>query len=153
MYKIYQVEYGDTINSIATKTGTTANNIRNINGINSDADLVVGSLIIVPKEENQLFQNYIVKRGDSIYSIAKAYNVDPSTLLLLNGLNKDDIIYPNQEITVPKNGVTIYVTREGDTVDGIINNLGIDANTFNRENERIFVVEDQLVMHKKERNI
>ena len=30
------------------------------------------------------------------------------------------------------------VTREGDTIDGIINNLGVDANTFNRENERIF---------------
>ena len=152
MYKIYQVEYGDTIESIATKTGTTPNNIKNINGLNSNSDLVVGSLIIVPKEENQLFENYTVKRGDSIYSIAKTYNVDPSTLLLLNGLNKDDYIYPNQNITVPKNGVVVYVTRQGDTVGGIINNLGIDANTFNRENERIFVIEDQLVVHKKEGN-
>ena len=152
MYRIYQVEYGDTIQGIAAKTGTTADNIRNINGLNTDADLVVGSLIIVPKEENQLFQKYTVKRGDSVYSIARTYNVDPSTLLLLNGLNKDDIIYPNQEITVPKGGVTVYVTRQGDTVGGIINNLGIDANTFNRENERIFVLEDQLVVHKKEGN-
>lgn len=153
MYRIYQVEYGDTIEGIATKTGTTPNNIKNINGINSDTDLVVGSLIIVPKEENQLFENYTVKKGDSIYSIAKAYNVDPSTLLLLNGLNKDDYIYPNQDIAVPKGGVVVYVTRDGDTVSGIINNLGIDANTFNRENERIFVLGDQLVVHKKERNI
>lgn len=153
MYKIYQVEYGDTIDIIATKTGSTSQTIKNINGFNSNADLVVGSLIIVPKEENQLFQNYTVKRGDSVYSIARTYNVDPSTLLLLNGLNKDDIIYPNQEITVPKNGVVVYVTREGDTVSGIINNLGIDADTFNRENERIFVIEDQLVVHKKEGNI
>ena len=153
MYRIYQVEYGDTIETIATKTGTTPNNIKNINGLNSNADLVVGSLIIVPKEENQLFQNYTVKKGDSIYSIAKTYNVDPSTLLLLNGLNKDDYIYPNQEITIPKSGVVVYVTRQGDTIGGIINNLGIDANTFNRENERIFVIEDQLVIHKKEGNI
>ena len=152
MYKIYQVEYGDTIDIIAGKTGSTTQTIKNINGFNSDADLVVGSLIIVPREENQLFQTYTVKRGDSVYSIARVYNVDPSTLLLLNGLNKDDIIYPNQEITVPRSGVVVYVTRQGDTVNGIINNLGIDANTFNRENERIFVVEDQLVVHKKERN-
>lgn len=152
MYKIYQVEYGDTIDIIASKTGSTAQTIKNINGFNSNADLVVGSLIIVPKEENQLFQNYTVKRGDSVYSIARAYNVDPSTLLLLNGLNKDDIIYPNQEITVPKNDVVVYVTRGGDTVSAIINNLGIDANTFNKENERIFVLEDQLVVHKKEGN-
>jgi len=152
MYKIYQVEYGDTLDIIASKTGTTRDNIKNINGFNSDADLVVGSLIIVPKEENQVFQTYKVKRGDSIYSIARAYNVDPSTLLLLNGLNKDDMIYPNQEITIPKNGVVVYVTRQGDTINGIINNLGIDANTLNKENQRLFVLEDQLVVHKKEGN-
>ena len=150
MYKIYQVEYGDTIDIIANKTGTTSNNIKNINGINSNAELVVGSLIIVPKQENQLFETYIVKKGDSIYSISKSNNVDLSTLLLLNGLNKDDYIYPNQEIVVPKSDVVVYVTREGDTIGGIINNLDIDANTFNRENERIFVLGDQLVVHKKE---
>lgn len=152
MYKIYQVEYGDTIDIIANKTGSTRDVIKNINGFNSDADLVVGSLIIVPKGENGLFDTYTVKRGDSVYSIARAYNVDPSTLLLLNGLNKDDIVYPNQEITVPKKGVVVYVTKQGDTIDFIINNLGIDANTFNKENERIFVLEDQLVVHKKEGN-
>ena len=152
MYKIYQVEYGDTIDIIARKTGSTANTIKNINGFNSDADLVVGSLIIVPKEENQVFQTYKVKQGDSVYSIAKRYNVDPETLLLLNGLNKDEYIYPNQELMVPMSGAVIYVTKEGDTIGGIINNLGIDANTLNKENERIFVVEDQLVIHKKEGN-
>lgn len=152
MYKIYQVEYGDTIDIIARKTGSTANTIKNINGFNSDADLVVGSLIIVPKEENQVFQTYKVKQGDSIYSIAKTYNVNPDTLLLLNGLNKNEYIYPNQELMVPTTDVMIYVTREGDTIGGIINNLGIDANTLNKENERIFVVEDQLVIHKKEVN-
>lgn len=152
MYRIYQVEYGDTIDSIAKKTKTTSDNIKNINGFNDDSDLVVGSLIIVPKENDKIFGTYKVKQGDSIYSIAKMYDVNPDTLLLLNGLNKNDYIYPNQEIIVPNQGVTVYVTKQGDTLDTIINNLGIDANTFNRENERIFVVEDQLVVHKKEEN-
>ena len=148
MYRIYQVEYGDTIDSIARKTNTSANNIKNINGFNSDSDLVVGSL--VPKESEQVFETYRVKKGDSIYSIAQMYNVNPDTLLLLNGLNKDDYIYPNQELIVPNQDVVVYVTKEGDTIDGIINNLGVDANTFNKENERVFVMEDQLVVHKKE---
>ena len=152
MYKIYQVEYGDTIDIIASKTGTTRDNIKNINGINNDSEFVVGSLIIVPKEETQIFQNYVVKRGDSVYSIAKAYNVDPATLLLINGLNKDDIIYPNQQIVIPKSDVVVYVTKEGDTINGITNNLGIDGNSLNKENERIFVVEDQLIVHNKEGN-
>ena len=29
MYKIYQVEYGDTLDIIASKTGTTRDNIKN----------------------------------------------------------------------------------------------------------------------------
>ena len=152
MYRIYQVEYGDTIESIATKTGTTKDNIQNINGINGDMDLVVGSLIIVPKGDNQVFQTYTVKKGDSIYSIAREFDVNPDTLLLLNGLNKNDYIYPNQQISVPDRDITVYVTRDGDTLDAIINNLGVDANTFNRENERIFIVPDQLIVHKKELN-
>ena len=149
MYKIYQVEYGDTIDLIANKTGTTKDNIKNINGINSDADLVVGGLIIVPKDSDRVFENYKVKAGDTIYSIARAYNADPDTLLMLNGLNKNDYIYPNQEIIVPLKGVSIYVTKSGDTIDGIINNLGIDANDLNAQNKRIFVMEDQLIVNKK----
>ena len=151
MYKIYQVEYGDTLDKVASKTGTTSSNIKEINGISGNSDLVVGSLIIVPNENEMLFQNYKVKQGDSIYSIARIYNVDPNTLLLLNGLNKNDYIYPNQEITVPMQDVTVYVTKQGDTIDLITNNLGIDANNLNRQNKRIFVIEDQLIVNKKER--
>jgi len=150
MYKIYQVEYGDTIEKVAAKTGTTYNNIKDINGINEDSDLVVGSLIIVPRQNDMLFQNYQVKQGDSIYSISRIYNVDPNTLLLLNGLNKNDYINHNQKIIVPMQGVTIYVTKKGDTIDMIINNLGIDANDLNKQNKKIFVTEDQLIVNKKE---
>ncbi len=152
MYTIYQVEYGDTIDSIAVKTNTTSNNIKNLNGFNNDNDLMVGSLIIVPKVENKLFETYKVKKGDSIYSIAKMYDVDPTMLLMLNGLDKNEYIYPDQEIIVPNKDIDIYVTKQGDTLDAIINNLGIDANTFNRENGKIFVLEDQLIVHKKETN-
>ena len=153
MYKIYQVEYGDTIDTIARKTGTTIDNIKNINGFNSDSDLVVGSLIIVPRGENQIFQSYVVQKGDSIYSISKMFDVDPDTILLLNGLNKSDYIYPNQELTIPSSDVILYVTKSGDTIEFITNNLGIDANKLNEENNKIFVMEDQLIVHKKEGNI
>lgn len=149
MYKIYQVEYGDTIDKIAGKTNTTSENIKNINGINNDSELIVGSLIIVPKDVEKRFDVYRVRKGDSIYSIAQMYNVDPETLLLLNGLSKDDYIYPNQELYVPEKNTIVYITREGDTLDSIINNLGVDLNTFNKENGRVFVMEDQLVIHKE----
>jgi len=150
MYTIYQVEYGDTIDKIANKTNTTRDNIKNINGFNNDEDLIVGSLIIVPKANDKIFRTYKVKKGDSMYSIAKQFNVKEDTLLLLNGLSKDDYIYPNQEIMIPAENIDVYVTKEGDTLEDLMNNLGVDANTFSKENGKIFVEEDQLVIHKKE---
>jgi LysM repeat protein len=151
MYTIYQIEYGDTLDKIASKTNTTVDNIKDINGFMSNADLMVGNLMVVPKN-NGTFKTYTVKQGDSIYSIARMFNVDPDVLLMVNGLNKTDYIYPNQEVLVPINGVEVYVTKSGDTLDYIIKNLGIDANRLNNQNKIIYVMEDQLIINKKEEN-
>lgn len=148
MYKIYQIEYGDTIDIIAEKTGTTAQNIKDINGYTGDYDLVVGGLMIVPNKQNQLFETYTVNQGDSIYSISRKYNANPDTILLLNGLKKDEYIYPNQKIMIPLDNINLYITREGDTLDTVLENFGIDANTLDSENDKIFLMQDQLIIHK-----
>ena len=150
MYRIYQVEYGDTLESIANKSNTTSDNIKKLNDFASDSDLIVGSLIIVPKVENQVFETYKIKSGDSIYSIARSYNIAPETLLLLNGLKKDEYIYPNQELLVPKSDFMIYVTRAGDTLEVVLDYFKNDANSLASENGRIFLIEEQLLVHKKE---
>lgn len=152
MYKIYQVEYGDTIDIIATKANTTRENIKNINGISNDSDLVVGSLIVIPNDNNRMFETYKVKQGDSIYSISRLYNVNPETILLINGLSKNDYIYPNQEIILPLPDVSLYITKQGDTIKTVTNNLGIDPNALDKQNNTIFLVEDQLIVNKKEQN-
>lgn len=149
MYKIYQVEYGDTLELIAEKTNTTVDNIKNINGFKENSDLIVGSLIVVPNKNDMLFETYIVKQGDSLYSIARTYNIPLDTLIMLNGLNKNDYIYPNQEIVIPKSGIKLYVTKEGDTLANIINYMGIDANKLNNQNKNILIVEDQLLIDKR----
>ena len=151
MYKIYQIEYGDTLDIIANKTGTTVDNLKMINGI-SDNDVMAGNLIIVPNTEDEIFKTYIVKNGDSIYSISSMFNIDPKTLLKLNGLNANDYIYPNDELNVPRNDVIVYITDESDTVSDVLDNLGVDIVTLANENNEIFVAPDQLMVHKKEIN-
>lgn len=152
MYKIYQVEYGDTLDIIANKTGTTRQNIENINGFTGDSDLVVGSLIVVPRNQNDIFTTYKVQKGDNVYSISKRYNVSPDIILMLNGLSKSDYIYPDQELLVPQSGISVYVTQDGDTYNDIAMKMGINPNTLNNENKRIYVLPDQLVVSKKETN-
>jgi LysM repeat protein len=151
VYKIYQIEYGDTLDIIANKVNTTVDNLKMINGIDEN-DIMAGNLIIVPNNTSELFTMYTVKKGDTIYNIAAMYNIDPNTLLKLNGLNKDDYIYPGNELTIPNENVDVYITNENDTVVDVLNNLGVDIMTLARENNKIYVLEDQLMVHKKEIN-
>jgi LysM repeat protein len=69
-------------------------------------------------------------------------------LILINGLNKDDYIYPGQKLMIPQDGLNIYVTKQGDTLESVARNFGVDFNVLGKENNRIFLVEDQLLTHK-----
>lgn len=147
MYRVYQVQQGETLDSIAKNLNTTVDALKRLNGINNNIDLLVGSFIIVPMVDDR-FINYTVKNGDSIYSIARAYDVEPDLLLKLNGLEKDDYIYPNQEIIIPTKNYKFYVTKDGDTLSSIIDNLKIDYNTLLGNNKELFLEADQLIIYK-----
>ena len=148
MYTIYQVMMGDTIDNIASKFNTDVNTLLKING---NMDLVPGSIVVVPKN-NSYLMDYIVKEGDTIYSIARKKNVNKDVLLSLNGLNEYDYIYPNQSILIPMENVGVYVTKDNDTLGYVLNNLGISADKLVKENEKIFLLPDQLIVYKKEKS-
>ena len=81
MYKIYQVG-NETLNDIAAKFNTTIEALEKLNGIQS---VIPGSYIIIPNTESSDYTTYIVKQGDNLYAIARAYQVDYPTLLKING--------------------------------------------------------------------
>ena len=80
MYQIYQVMPGENIDTIATKLGISSEKLREINGLSSNLIVRPGSNIIVPVTNQGGYQTYIVKKGDSVYSIANLYGVDYKTL-------------------------------------------------------------------------
>ena len=49
MYTIYQVQNGDTLASVASKFGISAENLSNLNGIMVGSILNPGDYIVVPK--------------------------------------------------------------------------------------------------------
>ena len=151
MYKIYQVGYGDTMESIADMVGTSVEELIKINGFNGNK-LTMGDLIIVPNKNNtnDIFIKYQIKNGDTLYMIAKKYNVDPKTLAILNGLDIDDYIYPNQEIMIPNNNIDIYITKKGDTVDTLLNNFNITVDKLKSDNKDIYLEENQLIIYKRD---
>ncbi len=78
------------------------------------------------------FVEYTVKKGDSLYTIAKAYNTTVSELSDINMLT-NTTIFPGQVLLVPKNSnaevdyyFENYVVKQGDTIEQIAKNMGVD---------------------------
>lgn len=97
---------------------------------------------------NSYYEYYTIKKGDNLYQIAKQYNVNPSLLALLNGLNKDDYIYPEQVIMIPNNNYAYYITKEGDTLDLVSKSFNSTISEIVADNKTIYLQEGQLLINK-----
>lgn len=150
----YIVKKGDTLYSIAKKYQTTVDQIKKLNNL-SNNNLSINQTLKIPKQEiitpstelTDDYDIYIVKKGDSLYKIAKSYDITVSKLKEMNNL-KSDILSINQELKVPKSKVSylIYKVQKGDslyqiakknntTVDEIkvLNNLTTNLLSINQE--------------------
>ncbi len=153
MYQIYQIAPNDTIVSIAGKFNTTIDEIRRINGMNLNTMLVPGNYIVVPNVANDLYTRYTVVKGDNLYSIAQNNGTTVQTLVAINGLEENAFIYPNQEILIPRRDLGIYVTVEDDTLNGISKKSGVPVEDIIRENQRLYLLPEQIIVYKKRENI
>lgn len=150
MYQIYKVEESDTLENIARKFGTSVQKLREINGL---GEIYVGGYLLVPGNQivsnnSDLYTVYTVKQGDNVYAIAREHGVPYETLLRINGLNKDDYIYPNQQLLIPKASSGIYVTKESDTLESLYNMYKNNWDSFLAQNKTIYVVPDQMITYR-----
>ena len=148
MFDKYVVEDKDDLKSIALKFNTSVEDLMDINNMYFKGELKPGMEIVVPKN-NTYYDTYTIEKGDSLYAISKKYNINPSLLASLNGLNMTDYIYPGQEIMIPKNGYSYYITAEGDTLDTISDLFNITKKDLLDQNETIYLLKDQILVSKR----
>lgn len=148
MYDKYLIKEGETLEDIASKFNTSVDMILNINDIYSREYLRAGEEIIVPKNQESYFTYYTVNQGDTLYQIARKYNINPSLLALLNGLNMEDYIYPNQRLIIPKSGYSFYITKDGDTLESVRDKFNKNMNDILKYNETIYLLPGQLMINK-----
>lgn len=146
MYEIYKVQTGDTLYSIANKYGTTQALLLQINGLPDSYTPLPNSEIIVPLNQNSTYKYYTVKKGDNMYRIAEENNVNYELLLQINGLEKDDYIYPNQTILLPQNGLSLYLTKQGDTLSEILENFNTTYQEIKEKNPNIYLAPEQIIV-------
>ncbi len=150
MYKVYQVLPGEELKSIADKLDMEMQVLCELNGLTDDSNLRAGENIVIPNNQANMFQTYRVKSGDNLYEIGRKYNTNANDLALLNGIDVNDYIYPNEEILIPRRGVSIYITKEGDTLKTVTKKFGTNSEKIEMENENIYLLPEQLLVFKKE---
>lgn len=99
----YIVKKGDTLWSISKEFNVDINDIKNKNNLVSDI-LNVGSVIIIPtgKEASNDIIVYTVKKGDSLWSLAREYKTTIDDIKQLNNL-KTDVLKIGEELQIKKN--------------------------------------------------
>lgn len=149
MYSIYIVKKGDTLSQIANDYNTTVTKLYEINNLAPNSVIKEDDKLIIPLEDERLFDYYTIKQGDSLYKIATLYQVDVSSLAALNGIDNDDYIYPEQTILIPKENVDFYVTRNSDTINTVSDKLYNSPVDILLQNKNVYLLPDQLIIYKK----
>ncbi len=127
----YTVVAGDTLYSIANRYGITVKELKTLNNLSSDI-LSIGMILNVPSKSSNP-NIYTVSVGDTLYSIAKKYNVTVGDLKSANNLSSN-LLSIGQEIIIPTVVDTTYVVKKGDTLYGIARDNGMTVDKLKRLN-------------------
>ncbi len=103
---VYRVCRGDTLNSIARHHQTTLAVLLKLNQLRINDPLYVGRKILVPAAQKtsdaRPLTRYVVKKGDTWYSLAKSSAITVEELRRLNNMTDNDALLLGQKIKLPK---------------------------------------------------
>ncbi|MBE6152661.1 MAG: LysM peptidoglycan-binding domain-containing protein [Firmicutes bacterium] len=150
---IYVVQAGDSLWSISQKLGITVSELRAYNNLTSDT-LQIGQILLVPTKQEET-NTYTVKSGDSLWSIAKKFNITVNDLktennLTSNLINVGQILkIPSSEPSNPNPNYIIYVVKSGDSLYRIAQQYNTTVDTiksFNNLTSNILNIGQQLLI-------
>ena len=137
----YVVQKGDSLWSISSKLGVSVSDIKKSNNLSSN-NLSIGQVLIIPSkksddEESNADENvYVVKKGDSLWLIAKNYNTSVDDIKRLNNLSSNTLSI-GQKLKIP-NAITsneiTYTVKKGDSLWLIANRYDTTVNAIKDKN-------------------
>ncbi len=77
--------------------------------------------------------NYVVKKGDTLYKIANSYGISVDALKKANNLTSN-LLNIGQVLTIPGGSKKTYVVKKGDTLYKIANSYGVSVEDLKKAN-------------------
>ena len=154
-YASYRVKPGDTWWGISKEYKVSVADLQKANNGSKIKALRVGQSLRIPgrglapegsvadaRKWASKRANYLVRQGDTLWSIAKQFKTDPSSLLKANGLKSSSVLRIGQKLYVPDAGsadvevakaradavrreLVNYKVRPGDSLWGIAKRFGV----------------------------
>lgn len=152
----YVVKKGDSLYSIASINNTTVNKIKELNDLSSNV-LQIGQLLKLPTSsiEDNTVENqnmYVVKKGDSLWSITKKYNTTVDSIKKINNLSSN-ILQIGQKLIIPSNNLSgnqiIYTIKKGDSLWIIANKYDTTVDmikSVNNLSSNLLTIGEQLII-------
>ena len=138
----YTVQSGDSLWSIAKKYGITVDELKKANNLTSNS-LSIGQKLRIPiEEEESLPSTYVVKSGDTLYSIARKFNTTVDALKALNNLTTNTLQI-GQTLSIPGEieqetetelDYVNYIVKSGDSLYAIARNYGVTVDEIKNFN-------------------
>ncbi|MGH7801104.1 MAG: LysM peptidoglycan-binding domain-containing protein [Thermodesulfobacteriota bacterium] len=153
----YVVKKGDTLSIIASKHRVSVKDLKSVNNLKSN-EVEIGMKLIIPDSQIPMrvvrvspnlneTNNYVVKKGDNLSTIASRYRVSVKDLKNANSMKGDKVkvgtrlIIPNSNLSknVESNTPVIsdtnkYVVKEGDSISSIPKRHGVSQEELKSTN-------------------
>jgi membrane-bound lytic murein transglycosylase D len=158
----HRIRNGENLGLIAKRYHTTVSMLRKINNLRGNM-IRAGHSLIIPvatkrmnsytlsaMQRTRAIQNapkgghktrYTVRRGDTLWDIARAHKVSVRTLARWNGMATRDLLRPGQTLVIWQHGSTLattrrinYVVRRGDSLSRISQRFNVKVSELRRWN-------------------
>lgn len=141
----YVVQKGDTLYGISKQFNTSMQRLRELNNLSSDI-LAIGQVLIVsPNSDSNPSEcvTYTVKKGDSLYSIARQYNSTVDAIKRYNNLTSNNLsigqklkmpCYKDNDNTTMPNFI-IYTVKAGDSLYSIAQQYNTTVDKIKSDNK------------------
>jgi LysM repeat protein len=148
--KYHKVKSGESLEKIARNYGVSVQELIKANKNINPNRLKVGENLCIPQKTSAKAQDYAVykvKKGDTLYSIAKKFGVDVQELKSFNNLESEKII-EGQELKIPAKGTAkkqkketqeygTYVVQKGARLEHVAKKLGVSQRELEELNPEL----------------